>query len=105
MRAEGAGFFFLIGRCGEGCNFSTKDACELNREMAEAPDADNANAGRGIDAVLAHRAVNGDAAAEQWCGRLAGQRVRNGNDEAGVCTDEVGVSAVTMNAGAFGGGA
>ena len=69
--------------------------------MSEAADADDADAGRGIDAVVAQRAIDGDAAAEQGSGLFAGQGVGNAHDEAGVGADVVGISAVAMDAGGF----
>ena len=55
MRAESAGFFFFAGRGGEGGDFCAEDARKLNGDVAEAADADDANARRGIDAVVAQR--------------------------------------------------
>ena len=73
--------------------------------MAEAADADDADAGRGVDPVDAQRVVDGDAGAEQRRGLFAVQGVGDGNDEAGVGADAVGIAAVAMHAGALGRGA
>ena len=105
MCAESAGFFFFAGGGGEGGDLCAEDARELDGHVAEAADADDADARRGIDAVSAHGIVDGDAAAEQRRGLFAGQGVGNGNDKAGVGADAVGVAAVAMNAGAFSVGA
>ena len=96
-----AGFFFFAGRGGEGGDFRAEDARELDGDVAEAADADDADAGGRIDAVVAQRIVDGDAAAEQRRGLFAGQRIGNGHDEAGVGANAVGIAAVAMNAGGF----
>ena len=101
MRAEGAGFLFFGQSCGEGGNLGTEGAGELDGEVAETADADDADAGGRVDAIDAQGVVDGDAAAEQRRGLFAGQGVGDGNDEAGVGADAIGIAAVAMHAGAF----
>ena len=105
MGAEGASFVFLGHGGGEGGDVGAEDAGELDGKVAEAADADDADAGGGIDAVGAHGVVDGDAAAEQGRGLFARQSVGDGNDKAGVGADAISIAAVAMNAGAFRSGA
>ena len=93
--------FFLAGGGGEGGDLSAEDAGELDGQVAQAADADDADARGGVDAVGAERVIDGDAAAEQGRGVFAVERVGNGNHEAGVGADAVGIAAVAMDAGAF----
>ena len=51
--------------------------------------------------MVAQRAVDGDAAAEQGSCLFAGQSIGNAHDEAGVGADAVCVSAVAMDTGGF----
>ena len=99
--AEGAGFLFLGHGGGEGGHVRTEDAGELDGKVAEAADADDADAGGRIDAEGAHGVVDRDAAAEQRRGLFAGQGVGDGNDKAGVGANAVSVAAVAMDACAF----
>ena len=103
--AEGAGFIFLGGRGGEGSYVRAEDAGELDGHVAEAADADDADARGGVDAVGAEGVVDSDAAAEQRGDEFALERIGDGNDEAGIGADAFGVAAVAVDAGAFGGGA
>src|SRR5580698_3218956 len=51
--------------------------------------------------MRAQRIVDGYSAAEQRGGVLAFERLRDGNDEAGVGADALGIPAVAMDAGAL----
>ena len=92
---------FLGQGGGEGCNFSAKDAGELDSEMAQTADANHAHAGGRIDPVDAQRVVDGAAGAEQRRGMFAVEGVGDGNDETIVGADAVGVTAIAVHAGGF----
>jgi hypothetical protein len=73
--------------------------------VAQAADADDADARGGAGEPVAQRAVDGDAAAEQRADAFAFKGVGNGDGEAGVDADLVGIAAVAADAGGLGLGA
>ena len=74
----------LCGGGRKGGDFGAKGTGKLERHVAQSADADDADARAGVHAVVAHRVVDGDAAAEQRGGVFAFQRRRNRDREARV---------------------
>ncbi len=68
VRAEREGFGFLVLGRGEGGDLRAEGAGELDGEVAETADADDADARGGAGAVVAEWSVDGDASAEEWGG-------------------------------------
>src|SRR6185437_11578224 len=97
--AEREGFGFLVLGGGEGDDLGAEGARELDGEMAEAADADDADARGGAGAVVAERSVDGDAGAEKWGGGDAVESVRDRDDEAAVNADGRGETTVAADAG------
>ena len=56
VRAQLEGFGFLVLGGGEGCDFAAECAGELQADVAEAANADDADTGRGTSQVVAQRA-------------------------------------------------
>src|SRR6202035_391290 len=82
-----------------GGDLCAEDARELQSQMAQAPDADDTDAGGRGDAVGAQRRVDGDAGAEQRRGVFAVECLGNGNDETCRYPYRVGEAAVAVHAG------
>src|ERR1700760_3899159 len=101
MGAQSAGFLFFAGGSGECSDLCAEDACELNRNVAESADSNDADARRRVDAVVSQRAVDGDSSAEQGSGLFAGQGIGDTHNEAGVGTHAICVSAIAMDASGF----
>lgn len=103
--AEREGFGFLILGGGEGDDFRTEGAGELDGEVSEAADADDADAGGGAGSAVAERGVDGDAGAEERGGVDAVEGIWDGDGEAAVDADGRGESTVAADAGGLGLGA
>src|SRR5579864_473650 len=101
IRAERARLLLFSGGGGESNDFGAENLCELDSDVAETADADDADAGGGIHSVVAQRAVDGDSAAEKGSGLFAWQQVRNSCDKARIGADMAGIASVTMDAGRF----
>ena len=67
--------------------------------------ADYADARRRVDAMFTQWTIHGNPAAEQGRSLLAGQRIGNPHDKAGIGANAVGVTAVSTNACSFDRGA
>ena len=74
MCAQRLGFGFLVLGGGEGGNLCAKGVGELDAEVAESADADDADARRGAHAMVAKGAIDSDAGAEQGSDVLALER-------------------------------
>src|SRR6185437_8059756 len=103
--AEREGFGFLVLGGGEGGDLASKGSCELDGEVAEAADADDADARGRAGAVVAQRGVDGDAGAEERGGVDGVERVGDRDGEAAVDADGRGEASVAADAGGLGLGA
>jgi hypothetical protein len=98
VRTEGSRLSLFGRGGGEGGNFRSKGMGKLQGKVSQSADANDSDARGRIDAVSANRIVDGDSTAEKWRGALAVDPVGNGNNEAMVDADTIGISAVAMNA-------
>ena len=98
VRAETVGFEFLMGRSGECDDVGAHGACELDREVAEPADADDAD-GIARAEVTPQGGEDGVSGAQERRSGLGGECVGQGIGEAAVDVDVVGESAVAADAG------
>ena len=105
VRAQRAGLFFLGRRGGKRRNLRAKNAGKLNGDVAQSTNAHHTHARRGVDAVIAQRVIDRNAAAKQRSRRFARKRIGDRQHKAHIGAHAVGVAAVAMHAGRLGLGA
>lgn len=76
-------FLFAVGT-GEHRNLASHLGCELDGEMAEATDADDAYTVRGLSAKRTKSVVHGRAATIEWCSVFSGNGVWDSEDVVGL---------------------
>jgi hypothetical protein len=98
VRAEAVRLHFLVGARGEGRDLAAHRARELQRQVAEPSDPDDADAHLG-PRVAAERRVHRDAGAQQRRRMLRRDRLREREREARVDADPLREAAVVLHAG------